>query len=943
MHRQGGLPSGGFIILLGESRRVSQYATVMDFLTERREESVFIPPTVSSPPSAEEVQEMITDFLAPLRESMKSVVIGEKDFTLWAPQEPAGAFPEFYANLKIPCDRDMKSDMLLHELGQFNSGDPEFDARLDAVFEPGVLVHKSVINTSGSGKSKLMIEGLSRNWGVYFTAKQDHFRHGSGDLQNVIDETVPQAIGFVQHLDEENINFARHLKTNQDIARAHSLCLLLARLSIFALFLEIVDAIPRDRREMDSIYQTRWLKLQIQPSLLGASVDVFWDLTEHLIDKFAKHTVTHRHLTGPLSQKLGDITRCVAATNPPNDFLFLVVDEVQHAAQQHTTAFRSEPRAASSSSEPKPGKAKLDEDAQNPKTSATKKVAEPRPVLRELLKAWVKHRVVIVAAGTGVDAEVLVETMVSAVNKVRPYQLTSDTGLFGGRDQVVDSESIQERFIRRFIPTELQGQPKYECLIDRIKYWLKGRFRFTTGFISELLARGFRNPHETLNEYIFKFTLPPELDSWTAAERSQWEKVGMVVTDCPPEFVDNDPALRKKIRRKLSERITFEFSKLQSKPAHLALIARMCTDYWVTPYADPNVSEWSQEFVQWGFARFLPDTTPQNMSSARIDEPLVMLALAQWLSRPSFHRSIHDSLVEGINKHDTDGYNGLERYLAYCISGLFSDESGTRFLKDIFSFKSDIHPDWASQRATLVSCWRPDATSDDWVEAKVDWNARPGYHLSSKIDAQDTMDWLEGGSRAPICFPDQLMGPDLLFRLRLDNGQKICVAIQCKHEGAQKLKSDKLRKGMKSTDPKQYFKADEAKHKQALDALRRLPDPVMDAGLGQHTVLRVLASFPGDAAIDRNRREKTLNNISDEMASLDMDYLAKITVNMMPFGFLRDKRKGFKRLHSKMEGSEAPEEEVLRSSKRIKVDLKRVDADSDVEMAGWEIGDAMEM
>ncbi|KAK7044929.1 hypothetical protein R3P38DRAFT_2881754 [Favolaschia claudopus] len=703
------------------------------------------------------------------------------------------------------------------------------------------------------------------------------------------------------------------------------------------MFLEMV---PPDQLDA-ALYRTRWLKLQIQPSLLNGKLDVFQELTGRLINEFTTQTSAVGHISSVLLDRFNDIVPKCRIMLPtgirgPTDSLHLVIDEVQYAASQHLDAFRSEPRAdkkATKDAVPPPETQKSDSDEEE-KIPASQR----RPILREILKAWVhEYPVTMIVAGTGVDKEALDETMNSAVGKTEPYGLTHNTGLFGGKEEVADSDSLQDWYIRRFLPPDLQVDPKYVCLIDRTKYWLKGRFRFTAGFISELLAAGYENPHETLNEYIFKFSLPPKSTGRaTAATQQQYEKIGMVVTDCPPQFMNDDPSLRKKIRKTLSERITFDFERLKSQPDHLIDIANMTTDYWVTPHADLNVSHWGQDFVQWGFARFLPDTNAHNISSARIDEPLVMLTLAQWLSRPGFLRSMHAALVSDIGKlNDTHGYNGFERYIAFCFSGLFSDTSGSRLLKDIFNFKSDL-PQWANKKATLVSCWKPDETSEKWEEATVDWNARPSHHLASSNNVDDTLDWLEGKSRAPICFPDKFMGPDLLMRLRIEDGTRIWVAVQCKYESSDQLKAGKLIAGAKSLDPEQYFKSNPVYHTRALDALKVLPNPVMAEGLGYYNILQVIASFPGDPSIDEARRGKTRRSVSNEMTSLNMDYLAEITGRMRPYAFLRDKLKThmLKRLHSQVEGAEAVGV-IIRSSKRIRVnkDVKEVAADSDVEMA----------
>jgi hypothetical protein len=238
-----------------------------------------------------------------------------------------------------------------------------------------------------------------------------------------------------------------------------------------------------------------------------------------------------------------------------------------------------------------------------------------------------------------------------------------------------------------------------------------------------------------------------------------------------------------------------------------------------------NLTATEFDFVQWGFARFIPGTGKENAEIGRFDEPMALLALAQWLNVAGFAETIHHRLSGEIGDHNASGENALEDYLAFCFAGLFSDTSGTRRLEDIFTFAKET-PAWAKQTATLVSLYHnPDTGLME--ESVVDWASRPSYSLGtrssskpkqdsattpqSKVETEDvkaarvTLKWLEHAERTPICFPSTLMGPDLLFILRLEDGKKIWVAVQSKYESSDLLTASKLKKAIRSLTPSNYF------------------------------------------------------------------------------------------------------------------------------------------
>ncbi|KAJ7113002.1 hypothetical protein C8R44DRAFT_882038 [Mycena epipterygia] len=832
------------------------------------------PDPLFSANGAQKLEDTMYRILSPLRRNMEILVSGGKGFRMWSPKT-GGEFEDFLASLRIPVDTEMKPDMLLHELGRLEK-DPRFHDRLEEIFQSDSRSHKFLVNTSGSGKTRLLLEGLCKHWGIYFTAKRDTLHHGSHDMQNIIDTVLLSTPGFSECLSESlPENFQRDLELNRQIARGHFSYLMLARLRVFRMFLETIEAISAEKRDSEDEYRKRWLELQIQPSMLGDHRDIFHYLTSTLILEFAgqmsefelAHCINNelRYISSKCalpSQQPATINQTDSRSDPDTSFvLFIVVDEVQHAVEEHFDAFRSH-------------------------SSDKGKQLLPRPVFRELLHAWLGILgFIIVAAGTGVDGDVLEETMRSAVAKHKQYRSLHDTGAFDGKAidleavnaQSIHGQSTQFGYILRFIPPKLREIHIYVALVLRMSYWLRGRFRFTAGFISELLAAEFKYPHETLNEYIYQLTLPPKRKDRTLIDTLNSIHVGFIATD-GAQYID------KSVRRVLSKRTTFNFEKL-TNPIHsnkLATIIKIAVQFWLRyDLGNMNIGRFEADFVQWGFAMFRTDEKSQ-LASGRMDEPIVLLALGQWLNA-GFSETIYHKLATNIGTHTALGVNTLENYLAFCFTGLFN--WGSRRLDEIFLFPKGV-PKWANQTAQLVSLYK-ESPQLELEESSVGWWSRPSYSLGTHCTTADsTVEWLKHAARAPICFPPILFGPDLLFILRLEDGTRIWVAVQSKYESTSLLEAKKLVGGIQSVTPANYFSSNPNDQEKILKHLLKLPGRRDD--LGKYSLLRVIVSFPGETRVSRGKNLTNSHFYDDEhpLAVLNMQYLAAMTRNMEPKHFL---------------------------------------------------------
>jgi hypothetical protein len=329
----------------------------------------------------------------------------------------------------------------------------------------------------------LVLEGLCKFWGLYFTALKDTMQHGSTDMQTIIDQTLKYDEAFCEqlpHVDESN--FRSVLNRNREIARKHFLLLLVARLAVFRLF---VDCIPIEERNNPE-YRKRWLTLQIKPSMFGDGGDIFQQLTAKMVQ------YVHHIGVVPLSTYVRQQIKHIKS-NLKIETLHIAVDEIQHVSDQYFDAFRSDQEVNGA--------------------------LVHRPLFREMLVPWIElDHVLLFVSGTGVSGDVIEDTMNSAVAKYKKYTSLCETGVFGGddlddvglepaedvgtaddtehiRDDSLstvpytrrvynartvyvhdDHSSLHREYIERFLPPNFTMAPHIQKLIGRISYWLRGRY-----------------------------------------------------------------------------------------------------------------------------------------------------------------------------------------------------------------------------------------------------------------------------------------------------------------------------------------------------------------------------------------------------------------------------------------------------------------------------------
>ncbi|KAG5643748.1 hypothetical protein DXG03_009682 [Asterophora parasitica] len=377
------------------------------------------------------VQGQVDQLLSEIRPAVSKLVTGELTLPTWTPSDMGNfEMAAHLTSLRIPC-LNGKPSVLLHDLGSFES-DPSLSTRLNNIFTPNH--HTFLVNTSGSGKTRLLLEGMCRHWGFYFTSLVDSSLLGSSDVQNSIRSYIPDSPGFRTTLPRPGSpEYESALTRNRLNASRIFSQLFLARLLVFDLFVNALDQVEAGD---SAVYKLRWLFLQLQPSLVHPQIyDIFDALTGTLSQ------ATDSYINSTTKALLASIRkRCM--DRPQSPPIFCVLDEAQYAATQHCNAFRSDNGSAY------------------------------RPVLREIVRAWENQcagqGVFMVVAGTGISKDVVDQAMASAIMKESKYRWCSDTGAF-------DAVDAQRRYIQKYLPPAFLSSASGERLMERVGYWLHGR------------------------------------------------------------------------------------------------------------------------------------------------------------------------------------------------------------------------------------------------------------------------------------------------------------------------------------------------------------------------------------------------------------------------------------------------------------------------------------
>ncbi|KAG8836664.1 hypothetical protein FRC18_010929 [Serendipita sp. 400] len=414
-----------------------------------------IPPTTllsvtpASPRPDEEIKSLIETSIDDLRKVINEYLTNDAQLPLWQAQQGSDHMRRHIANLKIPTTTTPPSpSLLLHNLGQ-PSHDPLLVRRVEKLFTPDSRL-RFLCNTSGSGKTRLLLEGLWRNWGFYFTARNKPDEIGSSDFMEVLEDMrrlIP--------LTEDNCSTAQ--AGNRDFTSRRFLLLIYVRLLVFRIYLECASKMAGGIMEE---HKGRWLLLQIAPATLLED-DIFLRQVRWL--RGSSHDLLDYHIVAEhrlIRDLLGHL------------HIFCVLDEAQVPANQYANCFLSD-------TEPITG----------------------RPILRQVIHEWVSRIPNLIVSGTGVSMEEVQTVLGSAVAKEGGQEPETVTELGG-----FENEQNQRAYLEHYLPSGFFNTVSAEGVASRAGYWLLGRHRFTATYLSRLIQMSFESPHAVLNDFVHGMT-----------------------------------------------------------------------------------------------------------------------------------------------------------------------------------------------------------------------------------------------------------------------------------------------------------------------------------------------------------------------------------------------------------------------------------------------------
>ncbi|KAJ7780853.1 hypothetical protein DFH07DRAFT_793462 [Mycena maculata] len=420
--------------------------------------------------------------------------------------EPDSSIVTHVESLEIPAV-SKKPGLLIHQLGRFEE-DPQLMNRVNGIFQKNKITF--LVNTSGSGKTRLSFEGLCRHWGFYFIMARDGNNLGAADLGENLYGTLDGATDFRYQLPAtDSPNFQKMLKRNMEIVDERFGLVLLGRLLIFHMYSELIQ--PYGIREE---HKKKWLLFQLKPQLPGdSSYDVLTDVQGYMDDLKPDEVLD---LIAVMYCKLRKI-------HGPQFHLFYVLDEAQLVSRQHTSAFQHE--------------------------------GKQYPLLREIVQTWSAkshpQESSFVVLGTDIPREGFESAPFSG-----SINWLSDTGGF-------DDETEHRRYVSSFLDPSYQATPAGEEFLRRVWTWCRGRYRSTDALIKALLMDAFRTPHKLLNDYVEKATThrPTDYDD----DEPFRYPIDVAVRELDPEFFTVGPT--GPLRKSTVQQVLFHYLATSHHPS----------------------------------------------------------------------------------------------------------------------------------------------------------------------------------------------------------------------------------------------------------------------------------------------------------------------------------------------------------------------------------------
>ncbi|KAJ7070107.1 hypothetical protein C8F01DRAFT_544146 [Mycena amicta] len=366
-------------------------------------DSPLLPPFVS--PSAR-------SYLDQLRAKRQNLANVDSVFNRWDPRKHSKLEDEdilkFLETLKLYRVSAKELSIILFELGEF-SHDPVLRDRVSSVFTP---TNKFLVNTSGSGKTRLCYEGLCLNWGFYMTLKIDSGRLGSFDAEHLLER-------FRRDTYRHSVSSELEMNVEKNVEQITTLfgSILLTRLLLLLLYLETVEV---DSSGSSEKHKKHWLSMQLETNKFARfCTDPFNELSRILWQHDSAYLAQNIH------RALNQIRSILGEEEP----LFIVLDEASLAVEKFSDAFGG------------------------------------NSLLQVIIQGWMDltdNRCTIICAGIQIPQARFKEGAGS------DFGWTSNTGAF-------DDPVRQEGYMTKFLPPTLRDSASGRFFIARSWCWLRGR------------------------------------------------------------------------------------------------------------------------------------------------------------------------------------------------------------------------------------------------------------------------------------------------------------------------------------------------------------------------------------------------------------------------------------------------------------------------------------
>ncbi|EJD42065.1 hypothetical protein AURDEDRAFT_186223 [Auricularia subglabra TFB-10046 SS5] len=377
---------------------------------------------------------------------MRALLQNPLQYPSWAPSATVWGAEDVsrITNLRIPKTSEQGArqggpDLVLYGLGHLEDLDPSFDDRVNQ-FVSGNH-HLLLVNASGSGKTRLVLETLYRHWGFYFGADIDYTvnPYGSEDFPDLVSD-----LSNLAHVPlsprAERLSL---LERNQLLVDTHMRRVILARLLILDHYVTLAAQCGVD----DAEARAKWLWLQLRPTEL-VGCDIFRNA----------HAQLYSWSQESIGTRLGELL-----DKHLRRLEFVALDEAQILVAKSTTSF----------------------------------IASDRLLHQPLLHALISYLASTftlsrcIATGTKVPLSVMEDALSSSGH---PVKAVYPFAALGGFDDLPRSSL----YLRYFLGSDLSDE---DCALAHC--WLRGRHRMMSVLVDRTLRFGLRRYRTLLDSIVY--------------------------------------------------------------------------------------------------------------------------------------------------------------------------------------------------------------------------------------------------------------------------------------------------------------------------------------------------------------------------------------------------------------------------------------------------------